>query len=104
MVKKHSKYDNIHKNKIIYPLKCTNNHIILSIKWHVIKMALSSSKMSHEQNFAPQTVPKIPAPLVEMALMPMKDKPTMTPSGAPSMSLKEIVPLKHKLSFKHIKV
>ena len=27
----HSKYDNMHKNEIIYVVKCTNNHVISSV-------------------------------------------------------------------------
>ena len=26
-----SKYDNMHKNEVIYALKCSNNHVISSI-------------------------------------------------------------------------
>ena len=33
MMNIHSTYDNMHKNVIIYDLKCTNNHVILSINY-----------------------------------------------------------------------
>ena len=45
----HSKYDNIHKNRIIYVLKCTNNHVISSINCRLSRGEIESTRWSKRE-------------------------------------------------------